>query len=112
MYASGWRRTTDNIPKLPQDILKGFVILCSAYILFNLILWWFPGSNRCTIAKCFVLEWGLGKIDHVFAKLYLESIFGALLLVGIFSIILRVVFKVTFAPVDELEKAGDIVGVA
>ncbi|NEJ22975.1 hypothetical protein GR247_22750 [Rhizobium leguminosarum] len=74
--------------------LKLFVILVSACIIFNVVfLWIVPGSGRCTIGKCFVYEWALGRKDHVFAGLYLGISFGALVLIGIFALLFRAFLK-------------------
>lgn len=69
------------------NLFKIFCISSVSYILFNMFLWIFPGSNRCSIAKCFAFEWALGRIDHVFSRLYLETAFGAFLLAGIISLL-------------------------
>jgi hypothetical protein len=63
MYVSGFRFTPvanleTSSEKYPGP-LKLFVILVSAYITFNVVLWVFPGSDRCTIGKCFAYEWAL-----------------------------------------------------
>lgn len=88
MHASGMRAAPDLSSKeTSQKALRCFMIFPPAYIVYNLILWWFPGADRCTIAKCFVYEWALGRIDHIFAKLYLETLFGAFLLVVILSVL-------------------------
>lgn len=73
--------------------LKLFVILVSAYIIFNVVLWIFPGSDRCTIGKCFVYEWALGRKDYVFSRLYLGISFGSLVLIGIFAFLFRAFLK-------------------
>ena len=87
MHASGFRRVSvaNRTPKETWSQARQFVILLSSYMFFNLILWWFPGPDKCTIAKCFVYEWALGRIDHIFAKLYLATLFGVILLMGILS---------------------------
>lgn len=88
MRVSGFRRASFLSSKSTSPAeLKRFVILVVSYILFNMIIWWFPGANRCTIAKCFVYELALGRIDQFFAKMYPETLFGALMLVGILSFV-------------------------
>lgn len=96
MHASGFRLTPVANLKTPNEspiLLKSFVILLSAYIIFNVILWKFPGSDRCTIGKCFVYEWVLGRKDHVFAVLYLGISSGALMLIGIYAFLFRAFLK-------------------
>ncbi|WP_126910536.1 hypothetical protein [Rhizobium chutanense] len=86
MHVSGFRRVP-SANRAPKEASQArlFMILLASYMFFNLVLWFFPGADKCTIAKCFVYEWALGRIDHIFAKLYLETLFGALLLTGILS---------------------------
>ncbi|WP_085779436.1 hypothetical protein [Rhizobium sp. NXC14] len=88
MHASGMRATPDLTSKETlQRAVKSFVILLTSYIVSNLLFWLFPGSDRCTIAKCSVYEWALGRKDHIFSRLYLETLWGVMLLMGIFSIL-------------------------
>ncbi|MDR9813763.1 hypothetical protein [Rhizobium hidalgonense] len=93
MHASGFRlapvENPENSSEKYPGPLKTFVVLVSAYIIFNVILWMFPGSDRCTIGKCFAYEWALGRKDDVFSRLYLEISFGSLLLIGIFAFLFR-----------------------
>lgn len=78
----------------PPTFSKEFVILSVSYILLNVIISIFPGPDRCTIAKCFVMEWAFGRIDHVFSRLYLETTFGTILLAGIISHLFRLFKKI------------------
>lgn len=93
MHASGFRLAPVENPEKSSEKylgpLKTFVVLMSAYIIFNVILWIFPGSDRCTIGKCFAYEWAMGRKDDVFSRLYLEISFGSLLLIGIFAFLFR-----------------------
>nr|KZA98931.1 hypothetical protein A4A59_25610 [Rhizobium leguminosarum] len=82
-----------NLGERPPTFSRQFMILSVSYILFNVILSIFPGPDRCTIAKCFVMEWVLGRIDHVFSRLYLETMFGTILLTGIVSHLFRLFMK-------------------
>ncbi|MBB3742651.1 hypothetical protein FHX10_002144 [Rhizobium sp. BK591] len=68
--------------------------MSASFIIFNVFLWRFPGPNRCTIGKCFVMEWGLGRIDRVFSRIYLETILGTIMLAGIISHLLRLFLKI------------------
>lgn len=78
----------------PPVFSRPFMILSAAFIIFNVFLWRFPGPNRCTIGKCFAMEWALGRIDRVFSRIYLETILGTIMLAGIVSHLLRLFLKV------------------
>ena len=97
MFASGLRKEPVANRKTSEErsprFQKHFVILASAYIIFNVVLWKFPGSDRCTIVKCFVLEWALGSKDHIFSRLYLATAFGTLMLAGILSVLFLAFLK-------------------
>ena len=93
MHVSGFRPAPNanmetSSEKYPGP-LKLFAILVPAYITFNVVIWIFPGSDRCTIGKCFAYEWALGRKADVFARLYLGISFGALVLIGIFALLFR-----------------------
>lgn len=94
MYAGGWRRSTVRSESEDCVIIKYFVIIVCSYVLFNIFIWSFRGADRCTMAKCFVLEWGLGRIDHVFVMVYLEGAFGGLMLIGILPVLFEGLLKV------------------
>jgi len=81
-------------PNSPPVFSRPFVILSAAFIIFNVFLWRFPGPNHCTIGKCFVMEWGVGRIDRVFSRIYLETILGTIMLAGIISHVLRLFLKI------------------
>lgn len=98
MHVSGFRfkpvANLETSNESPPGSLRFFVIGVSTYIIFNVVfLWVVPGSGRCTIGKCFVYEWVLGRKDHVFAGLYLGSSFGALMLIGIYAFLFRAFLK-------------------
>jgi len=95
MYASGWRRRTESPDgKESPIVMKYFAMLVVTFVLYNIFILNFQGEDRCTIAKCFVLEWSLGRIDRAFSRLYLEGAFGALILIGILPVIFGGFLKV------------------
>jgi len=75
-------------------VLKNVAVLAVIYTALNVIVFIFPGSNKCSIAKCFVLEWMLGRVDHVFSRLYPETTLGAMFLIGIISQTFELLSKV------------------
>ncbi|MBY5318805.1 hypothetical protein ACC713_06525 [Rhizobium johnstonii] len=94
MHASGWRRIFVRSESESNVIMKYFVIGVCAYVLFNVFILVFHGADRCTVGKCFILEWGLGRIDHIFVRLYLGGAFGALMLIGILPVLFEGFLKV------------------
>ncbi len=97
MHVSGFRFTPvvnlETSSESPPGSLRLFVISVPAYIIFNVVVWTFTGSDRCTIGKCSAYEWALGRKDHVFAGLYLGISFGALVLIGVFASLFRAFLK-------------------
>ncbi|MBY5406301.1 hypothetical protein [Rhizobium leguminosarum] len=97
MHVSGFRFTPianlETSNESHPGSLRFFVISLSSYIIVNVVVWKFTGSDRCNIGKCFVYEWALGRKDRVFAGLYLGISFGALVLIGIFAFLFRAFLK-------------------
>jgi hypothetical protein len=75
-------------------VLKNVAVLAAIYTALNVIVFIFPGPDKCSIAKCFALEWMLGRVDHVFSRLYLETTLGAMFLIGIMSQAFELLSKV------------------
>ncbi|MBY5463010.1 hypothetical protein BAE36_16765 [Rhizobium leguminosarum bv. trifolii] len=94
MHASGWRRITESHDgKESPIVMRYFTMLVFVFVLYNTFILNFRGDDHCTIAKCFVLEWGLGRIDQPFSRLYLGGAFGALILIGVLPILFKGLLK-------------------
>jgi hypothetical protein len=63
-----------------------FAIICVA---FNYLISMDSANNRCTIAKCFILELFFGGKEHVFSRLYLYGSLGSIILIGFCSSFFR-----------------------
>lgn len=76
-----------------QKMLWSLYLSVIIYFMYCVIVFNAPVFDACPIAKCYVLELLLGGKIYKFSVLYSVNFMGSLILVGIISILFRVISK-------------------
>lgn len=76
-----------------QNMLWTLYIAVIVYSIYYIFVFKGPIFGACSIAKCYILELLFGGKVYSFSVLYSVNFVGSLILVGVISILLKVILK-------------------